>query len=170
MFGYFLPRGCRRFRKRINLHCLRHLRHQIRLFGPLFVFPAMCFQSANRLFGQLFTGTTSQFQMIFGRYLENQALSEKKSKMISYLMLLLHHGQAKLPFFKVMATSCSMFWRLSMSIQLESFIESQQFFRVHVWATGTAILCAISGNAECQLVTFFSRKMVDENVEKYIIS
>ena len=52
----------------------------------------------------------------------------------------------------------------------ESFTESQQFFRVHLEATGTSITCAIVGTAERHMVTFFSKKMVDGNVGKYITS
>ena len=64
----------------INLHCLRHLSHQVRHFGPLFVSSAMCFESANRPLVQLFTGTVSQCEVICRRYLENQALLEEEIK------------------------------------------------------------------------------------------
>ena len=62
----------------INLHCLRHLSHQVRHFGPLFVSSAMCFGSANRLLLQLFTGTVSQCEVMCRQYLENQALLEEE--------------------------------------------------------------------------------------------
>ena len=88
---------------------------------------------------------------------------------MSYLTLLVH-GQAKLPSFKVIAPSCRMFWRLSLWMRLESFTESQHFFRVHLEATGTSILCAIVGTAERQMETFFPKKMVDGNAGKYITS
>ena len=55
---------------------MRHLSHQVRSFGPLFVSSAMCFESAYRLLVQLFTGTVGQTEVICRRYLENQALLE----------------------------------------------------------------------------------------------
>ena len=55
----------------INLHCLRHLSHQVRQIGLLFVSSAMCSESANRLLVQLFTGILSQCEVICRRYLEN---------------------------------------------------------------------------------------------------
>ena len=88
---------------------------------------------------------------------------------MSHLTFLLH-GQAKLHSFKGIALSCKIFWKLSMWMRLESFTGSQQFFGVYVWATGTSILCAIAGTAERQMVTFFSKKMVDGIVGKYITS
>ena len=59
----------------INVHCLRHLAHQCRAFGPLFVFSAMSFESANRILNRCFTGTHSHCQVICRRYLEAQSLS-----------------------------------------------------------------------------------------------
>ena len=59
----------------INVHCLRHLAHQCRSFGPLFVFSAMSFESANRIFKRCFTGTHSHCLVICRRYLEAQSLS-----------------------------------------------------------------------------------------------
>ena len=54
----------------INVHCLRHLAHQCRSFGPLFVFSAMSFESANRILSQCFSGTHSHCAVICRRYLE----------------------------------------------------------------------------------------------------
>ena len=48
----------------INVHCLRHLAHQCRSFGPLFVFSAMSFESANRILSQCFSGTHSHCAVI----------------------------------------------------------------------------------------------------------
>ena len=59
----------------INVHCLRHLAHQCRLYGPLFVFSAMAFESANRTLSESFTGTHSHCAVICRRYLEAQELA-----------------------------------------------------------------------------------------------
>ena len=64
--------------ERSNLHCLWHLKHQVRQFGPLFVSSVMCFESANRLLVRLFTGTVSQCEVKSRRYLENQAPLEEE--------------------------------------------------------------------------------------------
>ena len=60
----------------LNVHLLQHLAHQVRSFGPLFVFSTMCFESANRLLGKLCSGTHSQCTTICRRYLEWQFLRE----------------------------------------------------------------------------------------------
>ena len=59
----------------INVHCLRHLAHQCRSFGPLFVFSAMSFESANRILSQGFSGTHSHCAVICRRYLEEHELA-----------------------------------------------------------------------------------------------
>ena len=58
----------------MNLHLTRHLPEQCRRFGPLFVFSAMGFESANRTLANLFSGTRSHVDVICRRYLEKQRI------------------------------------------------------------------------------------------------
>ena len=60
----------------INAHCLRHLPDQVRRFGPLFCQSAMCFESANRTLGEVFSGSTSECEVICRRVLQRHKLSE----------------------------------------------------------------------------------------------
>ena len=60
----------------INAHCLRHLPDQVRRFGPLFCQLAMCFESANRTLGEVFSGSTSECEVICRRVLQRHKLSE----------------------------------------------------------------------------------------------
>ena len=59
----------------INVHCLKHLSYQCRSYGPLFVFSAMAFESANRTLNQCFSGTHSHCSVICRRYIEAQELT-----------------------------------------------------------------------------------------------
>ena len=59
----------------INAHCLRHLPDQVRRFGPLFCQSAMCFESANRTLGEVFSGSTSECEVICRRVLQRHKLS-----------------------------------------------------------------------------------------------
>ena len=59
----------------INVHCLNYLSHQCRSYGPLFVFSAMAFESANRTLSQCFSGTHSHCSVICRRYIEAQELT-----------------------------------------------------------------------------------------------
>ena len=58
----------------INVHLLRHLVYQTRRFGPLFIFSAMSFESANRLMRSTATGTHSFCSLICRRYVQRQRL------------------------------------------------------------------------------------------------
>ena len=58
----------------INLHSLRHLTHQVRIFGPLFVTSAMSFESAHCFLGKFATGSHDFCEIICRRYLESQSL------------------------------------------------------------------------------------------------
>ena len=58
----------------INVHCLRHLAHQCRAFGPLcFFMPS--FESPNRILNRCSTGTHSHCQVICRRYAGAQSFS-----------------------------------------------------------------------------------------------
>ena len=60
----------------INAHCLKHLPDQVRRFGPLFCQSAMSFESANRTLGEVFSGSTSECEVICRRVLQRHKLSE----------------------------------------------------------------------------------------------
>ena len=64
----------------INAHCLRHLPDQVRRFGPLFCQSAMSFESANRTLGEVFSGSTSECEVICRRILQRHKLSEIELK------------------------------------------------------------------------------------------
>ena len=58
----------------INVHISQHLVCQTRKFGPLFIFSAMPFESANRLLRSTATGTHSLCSLICRRYVQKQKL------------------------------------------------------------------------------------------------
>ena len=58
----------------INVHNIKHFCHQVREFGPLYVFSAMSFESANRELSSVFTGTHSHCEVICRRFLQKQRL------------------------------------------------------------------------------------------------
>ena len=59
----------------INVHCLKHLPDQVRRFGPLHCQSAMCFESANRALGEVFSGSTHECEIICRRILQRHLLS-----------------------------------------------------------------------------------------------
>ena len=62
----------------INVHCLRHLVDQVKRFGPLFCYSAMSFEAANRTFGEVFTGSHSDCEIICRRNLQKNKLARVK--------------------------------------------------------------------------------------------
>ena len=64
----------------INVHCLRHLAEQVRRFGALFCQSAMCFESANRTLGDVFSGATSECEVICRRILQRHKLFDAEVK------------------------------------------------------------------------------------------
>ena len=64
----------------INVHCIRHLANQVKKFGPLFCQSAMCFEAANRTLGEVFSGSTSECEIICRRVLQRHELRGKNIK------------------------------------------------------------------------------------------
>ena len=58
----------------INVLSLRHPPTQVRRFGPLFSFSAMSFESANRILGEVFTGSHHECEVVCRRFLQRQCL------------------------------------------------------------------------------------------------
>ena len=44
--------------KMINVHCIKHSAEQAKRFGPLWCYPAMSFEAANRTLGDVFSGSS----------------------------------------------------------------------------------------------------------------
>ena len=59
----------------INVQSLGHLADQLRRFGPLFCFSAMSFEAANRILGEVFSGSTFECEIICRRILQKHRLS-----------------------------------------------------------------------------------------------
>ena len=64
----------------INVHSLRHLPTQVRRFGPLCSFSAMSFESANRILGEVFTGSHHECEVVCRRFLQRQRLLDLHNK------------------------------------------------------------------------------------------
>ena len=64
----------------INIHSLRHLPTQVRRFGPLFAFSAMSFESANRILGEVFTGSHYECEVVCRPFLKRQRLLDLHNK------------------------------------------------------------------------------------------
>ena len=62
----------------INVHCLKHLSHQVKRFGPLFCYSAMSFEAANRTIGEVFSGSNSECAIICRRVLQRHRLVDNK--------------------------------------------------------------------------------------------
>ena len=62
----------------INVHCLRHLTEQVKRFGPLYCYSAMCFEAANRTLGDLYTGSHSECEVICRRVLRRHSLVDSE--------------------------------------------------------------------------------------------
>ena len=60
----------------INVHSLLHLADQVRRFGHLFSYSAMSFESANRSLSEVFTGSTSECEVICRRLLHRHKLMQ----------------------------------------------------------------------------------------------
>ena len=58
----------------INMHSLKHLPSQVRNFGPLFTCSAMSFEAANRILGDVFTGSVNECDVICRRFLHKYSL------------------------------------------------------------------------------------------------
>ena len=59
----------------INVHCLKHFCDQVKRFGPLYCYSAMCFEAANRVLGDMFSVSHSELEVICRRVLQRQKLS-----------------------------------------------------------------------------------------------
>ena len=80
----------------INVHSLRHLPEQVRRFGPMFSFSAMSFESANRILGEVYSGSHHECKIICRRFLQKQRLRDlhhncDDSKIGSLVKQLLRH-------------------------------------------------------------------------------
>ena len=64
----------------INVHSLRHLPTQVRRFVPLFSFSAMSFEFANRILGEVFTGSHHECEVVCRRFLQRQRLLDLHNK------------------------------------------------------------------------------------------
>ena len=62
----------------INVHSIKHLAEQVKRFGPLFCYSAMCFEAANRTIGDVFTGSHSECEIICRRILRRHNLVENE--------------------------------------------------------------------------------------------
>ena len=58
----------------INVHNLRHLPNQVSRIGPLFCQSVMSFEAANRLLGEVFSGSNSECEIICRRLLQRHKL------------------------------------------------------------------------------------------------
>ena len=58
----------------INVHSLRHLSDQVRRFGPLYCYSAMCFEAANRTLGEVCSGSNNECEVICRRVLRRHRL------------------------------------------------------------------------------------------------
>ena len=54
----------------INVHCLKHFCWKVKRFGPLYCYSAMCFEAANRVLGDMFSGSHSELEVICRRVLQ----------------------------------------------------------------------------------------------------
>ena len=59
----------------INFHCLKHFCDKVKRLGPLYCYSAMCFEAANRVLGDMFSGSHSELEVICCRVLKRHKLS-----------------------------------------------------------------------------------------------
>ena len=62
----------------MNVRSLKHLANHCRLFGQLFIFSAVSFESQNRQLAEFFTGTHSHCNVICRRYMKQRLVSSFK--------------------------------------------------------------------------------------------
>ena len=62
-----------------NFHTMRHLVEQVKRNGPLFLFSAFCFESANHMLLSALSGTIKNPEKMFIRFLKHQRLFEQQS-------------------------------------------------------------------------------------------